>query len=136
LAFVYIAKGDFEKSLEYFDRIRRAVNQPGKGITGYIIALILLGRREEAQPYLEQLHRRMEEDAQVSLDADLAFCYGAIGDLDKAFYHLYACYEKRVGNIMFLLRYPLNLMLNKDERFWQLLDRIGLRKYYEKEKSL
>ena len=136
LAFVYIAKGEFEKSLEYFDRIRRAVNQPGKGITGYIVALILLGRREEAQPYLEQLHRRMEEDEQVSLDADLAFCYAAIGDLDKAFYHLNACYEKRVGNIMFSIRYPLNLMVNKDERYWQLLDRIGLRKYYEKEKNL
>ena len=134
LAFVYMAKGDFERSLEYFDLIRRAVNQPGKGITGYIVALILAGRKEEAQPYLQQLHGRMEEDAQVSLDADLAFCYAALGDLDKAFYHLNACYDKHVGNIMFAIRYPLSLMINKDERYWQLLERMGIRQYYEIER--
>jgi hypothetical protein len=77
----------------------------------------------------------MEEDAQVSLDADLAFCYAALGDLDKAFYHLYACYEKRVGNIMFSIRYPLSQMLNKDERFWQLLERMGLKQYYENQRT-
>ncbi len=44
LAFVYQAKGDLEKSLEYWDHIRKAVNQPGKGISGYVIALGLLGQ--------------------------------------------------------------------------------------------
>ncbi|HMF73476.1 MAG TPA: adenylate/guanylate cyclase domain-containing protein, partial [Flavitalea sp.] len=46
LAFVYQAKGDLQRSLEYWDNIRKAVNQPGKGISGYLIALGLLGRRE------------------------------------------------------------------------------------------
>lgn len=135
LAFVYQAKGDYEKSLECWDQIRRAVDQPGKGISGYIIALGLLGRKEEAQPYLEQLHRRMDEDAEVSLDGDLAHCYAALGDFDKAFYHLNACYDKRVGNIMFAIRYPMRLMFNKDERYWQLLERMGLKQYYENERT-
>ena len=135
LAFVYQAKGDYEKSLEYWDKIRRAVNQPGKGISGYVIALGLLGRKEEAQPYLEQLHRRMEEDAQVSLDGDLAHCYAALGDFDKAFYYLNACYDKHVGNIMFAIRYPQRLIFNKDDRYWQLLERMGIKQYYENERT-
>ena len=135
LAFIYQGKGDFQKSLAYFDQIRRAVNQPGKGVTGYAIVLALLGRKEEALPYLEQLHRRDEEDPEVSLDGDLAGCYAALGDLDKAFYYLNACYEKQVGSIMYALRYPLNLLFNKDERYWQLLERIGLKQYHEKERT-
>ena len=135
LAFVYQAKGDLNKSLDYWDQIRRAVNQPGKGVTGYIIGLGLLGRKEEAYPYLEQLNRRFEEDSDVSLDRDLATCYAALGDMDKAFYHLDFCYEKQLGSIVYALRYPLNQLFNKDERYWQLLEKIGLKQYYEKERT-
>ncbi|MEP7376412.1 MAG: adenylate/guanylate cyclase domain-containing protein [Chitinophagaceae bacterium] len=135
LAFVYQAKGDFQQSLVCWDQIRQAVNQPGKGVTGYVIALGLLGRKEEADPYLEQLHRRSEEDSGVSLESDLANCYAALGDLDKAFYHLNACYEKQVGSIVYALRYPLSQLFNKDERYWQLLERMGLKQYYEKERT-
>jgi adenylate cyclase len=130
LAFVYQARGDFQKSLEYWDHIRMAVNQPGKGISGYVIALGLLGRKEEACDCIEQLHRRAESDSKIDLDSELANGYAAIGDMDKAFYHLNACYEKKAGSIMFCLRYPLNLLYTNDERFWQLLEKMGLKKYY------
>ena len=134
LAFVYQAKGDFEKSLEYWDRIRQAVNQPGKGISGYAVALGLLGRKEEAYDCLNQLHKRAESDSKIDVNSELANGYAALGDIEKAIYHLYACYEKRVGSIMYCLRYPLNILYMKDERFWQLLEKMGLRKYYENEK--
>ena len=55
--------------------------------------------------------------------------------MDKAFYYLNACYEKHLGTMMYPLRYPLNLLFNKDERFWQLLDKMGLKKYYENERN-
>jgi adenylate cyclase len=134
LAFVYQARGDFQKSLEYWDHIRQVVNQPGKAISGYAIALGLLGRQEEAYQCIEQLHRRAKDDLKIDLDSELANIYAALGDMDKAFYHLNSCYEKRAGSIMFCLRYPANLLFNKDERFWQLLEKMDLKKYYVEEK--
>ena len=136
LAFVYQAKGELQKSLEYWDHIRQAVNQPGKGISGYIIALGLLGKKEEACRYLELLHRRAVDDAKIDLDSELANGYAAQGDIDKGIYHLHACYEKRAGSIMFCLRYPLNQLYMKDDRFWQLLEKMGLKKYYEQERQM
>jgi tetratricopeptide (TPR) repeat protein len=131
LAFVYQGKGELQKSFEYFDRIRQQVNQPGKGVSGCAIALGLLGRKEEAHQYLEQLHQRAEDDANVDLDSELSNGYAASGDMDKAFYYLNSCYEKRAGSIMFCVRYPLNLLFNKDKRFWQLLEKMKLKQYYE-----
>jgi hypothetical protein len=136
LAFVYQAKGELNKSLEYWDHIRKAVNQPGKGISGYTIALGLLGRKEEAYQCLQQLHQRAEDDAKIDMNSELANGYAAIGDMDKAFYHLNACYEKRAGSIMYCIRYPINLMYMKDERFWELLEKMGLKKYYEGERNV
>jgi TolB-like protein len=136
LAFVYQAKGEFQKSMEYWDYIRKAVNQPGKGISGYVIALGLLGKKEEAYQYIEQLHKRAGEDAGIDLDSELSNGYAALGDMDKAFHYLNSCYEKRAGSIMFCLRYPLNTLFSKDERFWQLLEKMNLKKYYEDDKAL
>jgi len=136
LAFVYQAKGDLQRSLEYWDNIRKAVNQPGKGISGYVIALGLLGRREEACHYIGQLHKRASEDASIDLDSELSNGYAASGDMDKAFYYLNSCYEKRAGSIMFCLRYPQNILFAKDPRYWQLLEKMDLKKYYEGEKIL
>src|SRR5438045_2769153 len=36
LAFVHMGNHNYQKGYEVFDRIRKEVNQPGKGITGYI----------------------------------------------------------------------------------------------------
>ena len=130
LSFVYIASGDYQKSYEFADRIRREVNQPGKGITLYIFCLGLLGKKKEARLWLEQLLRR-QEDPHVTLQGDLAICHAALGDMDKTFYYLNAAYEKHVGTIFFGIRYPFNEFLKKDERFWQVLDKMGLKKYYE-----
>ena len=120
-----------KRAMRCTDRIRREVNQPGKGTTGSIVALALLGRREEAQVLLEQLSRRAEEDSTVALVGDLAICYAVLGDLDKAFYYLNLCYEKNIGIIFLIIRYPINRFFKNDERFWQLLERMGLKKYYE-----
>jgi len=135
LAFVYQAKGDLQKSLDYWDRIRLAVNQPGKGVSGYIIALALLGKKEEAHFYIDQVKQRAKDDPSINLDSELSNGYAALRDMDNAFYYLNSCYEKNAGSIMFCLRYPLNLLWMKDERFWQLLEKMGLKKYYEEEKK-
>lgn len=131
LGFVHMGTGNYQKSLDCFDRIRREVNQPGKGITGYIAALALLGRKEEAHSWLDQLLRRAEKDTDVTLQGDICFCFAVLGELDKAFYYMNLAYEMRAGTIFFGIRYPLNTFLKKDERFWQLLDKMGLKKYYE-----
>ena len=133
LSFLYMGTGDYQKSYEFADRIRRGVNQPGKGLNCYIVSLALLGKKEEACHWFEQLLSR-QEDSNVTIQGDLAVCYAVLGDMDKAFYYMNAAYEKHVGTIFFGLRYPLNKFLVKDERYWQLLDKMGLKKYYEKER--
>jgi tetratricopeptide (TPR) repeat protein len=133
LGLLYLASGNYQKSYEMFDRIRREVNQPGKGITGLITSLALLGRREEANSWLEQLLARAEKDSTVALYGDFCISYAVLGDLDKAFYYLNLGYEKHAAIIFFAIRYPGNTFLKKDARFWQLLDRMGLKKYYEQE---
>ena len=133
LSFLYIATGDYQKSFELADRIRREVNQPGKGISLYIFTLALLGRKEEARHWLEQLQSR-ENDPNVTLHSDLGLCYAVLGDMDKAIEYMNAAYEKHIGSIFFGIRNPLNEFLKKDERFWQLLEKMGLKKYYEDEK--
>ena len=131
--FLYLVKGDYEKALAYSDQIRRAVNQPGKGVTAHIILLGLLGRKEEAFPFLEQLHRLAEQDAKISVDSDLASSYAALGDLDKAFNYLETCFEKKLGTILYPLCVPINLLFKKDPRYWQKMERVGLRKNYDSE---
>ena len=131
LGILYLGSGNYQKSYEMFERIRREVNQPGKGITGLISALALLGKREEANSWLEQLLLRAEKDSTVALYGDLCISYAALGDLDKALYYLNLGYEKHAAIIFFCIRYPVNTFLKKDPRFWQLLDRMGLKKYYE-----
>jgi hypothetical protein len=95
----------------------------------------MLDRKEEAYVYMEQLHRRATDELKISLDGDLACCYAALGECDKAFYYLNACYEKHIGTIMFAIRYPLNQFFYNHERYWQLLDKMGLKNYYENERS-
>ena len=43
LAFLNMARGNYQTFFDMFDQIRRLVNQPGRGITGYIVALALSG---------------------------------------------------------------------------------------------
>jgi len=135
LAFVYIANGNYEKSFELADRIRREVNQPGKGITLYIFCLALLGKKEEARHWFDQLLRR-ENDPDVTLQGDIGICLTVMDDMDRAFYYFNEAFEKHVATLFFGLRYPLCEFLKKDERFWKLLDRMGLKKYYEESGSV
>jgi hypothetical protein len=53
--------------------------------------------------------------------------------MDIAFQYLNAAFEKRGGNLFFSLRYPLRTLIIKDERYWQVLEKMGVRKYYESE---
>lgn len=133
LGFVHAATGNYQKCFEVFDQIRLEVNQPGKGITGYIFALHLLGRKDEAWPWLEQLIHRSEMDPNVSLQTDIGLGFLVSGDPDRAFSYLHDAYEKRAGTIFFAMRYPINRILIKHERYWQLLERMGLTRYYEDE---
>ena len=74
LQWLYMTGGDYEKSLEMCELIRRGVNVPGKGTTGYIATLLLLGRKDEANVLFEQLIRRSEIEPNISLHIYLAFC--------------------------------------------------------------
>ncbi|HET9823819.1 MAG TPA: hypothetical protein VFP87_00720 [Chitinophagaceae bacterium] len=71
----------------------------------------------------------------VTLQGDLGICHAALGDMDKAFNYLNEAYEKHIATIFYPLRYPHYKLLNEDERYWQLLEKMGLKKYYEKDRN-
>ncbi|HYV92603.1 MAG TPA: adenylate/guanylate cyclase domain-containing protein [Chitinophagales bacterium] len=136
LALIALGRGEYEKCLEIFEQIRMAVNQPGKGVTGSACALGLLGRKEEALVYVHQLEERNKADSSITLEGEMAIIYAGMGEMDIVFQYLNAAFEKRGGNLFFSLRYPLRTLLIKDQRYWQVLEKMGLRKYYESERTL
>jgi hypothetical protein len=40
-----------------------------------------------------------------------------LGDLDKVFYHIHQCIEKRTGPVNYFLQYPTFQGLEKDPRY-------------------
>ena len=94
----------------------------------------LLGRKEEALVYARQLEERNKEDNSITLEGELAIIYAGIGEMDIAYEYMDAALEKKGGNLFFAFRYPLRTVLMKDERYWEVLEKMGLRKYYESER--
>lgn len=118
-------KGDYEQALEYFKEYHRLINHPLKGQMGMGFCYAKMGMREEALECIRKMEQRQQEDPDSVLDADLAAVWVGLGDLDKTFYHLEQCVEKRLGPIAYFLHYPPYDPIKKDPRYAALLKRIG-----------
>jgi pentatricopeptide repeat protein len=118
-------KGDWEKALEFFKEFQRLTNHPLKGLMGVGFAYAKLGRREEALDCIRKMEERQLEEPEAVLDADLAAVWYGLGDVDKTFYFLNRCIDKRMGPVTYFLEYPAYRGIKEDPRYLDLLKRQG-----------
>jgi adenylate cyclase len=116
-------KGDWKKSLELFEEVHRLTNHPLKGLMGVGYAYAMLGETEKALECVKKLERRQREDPNTVIDADLVAIWYALGNMDKVFYHISQCVEKRTAPVDYFLQYPVFKELAKDPRYEELKSR-------------
>ena len=85
-----------------------------------------LGYRDWAMECIRKMEQRQKEEPHSVIDADLACVWYGLGDMDKAFYYLNQCVDKRIGPVSYYLEYPPYNEVKKDPRYKLLLARIGL----------
>jgi adenylate cyclase len=119
-------KGDWETALKLFEEVHRLTGHPLKGLLGMGVAFGRLGQRENAMECIHRMEQRQAEEPDSVIDADLAGVWFMLGDIDKTFYYLNRCIDKRMGPVNYFLEYPLYRELKKDPRYEDLKKRIGL----------
>jgi tetratricopeptide (TPR) repeat protein len=119
-------KGNWEGALELFKEVHRLTNHPLKGLMGLGFAYAIVGQKQEALECIRKIEQRQVEEPDAVLDADLVAIWYALGNMDKVFYHLYQCVEKRVAPVIFFLEYPVFKGLRQDPRYEELKARSSL----------
>jgi tetratricopeptide (TPR) repeat protein len=113
-------KGNWEGALELFKEVHRLTNHPLKGLMGVGYAHARLGHNAEALECIRKIEQRQAEDPNLVLDPDLVGIWYALGNIDKVFYHISRCVEKRVAPVDLFLEYPVFAGLREDPRFIEL----------------
>lgn len=124
LGLSYEQAGDFEGALGEFQSIAETdgVGSVLEGAIAHVYAVS--GRQEEARLIL----KRLQEHPELSYVAPhtLAVVCAGLGDHDRAFAHLGACYENRVELVSWIKVDPRFEGLREDPRFDRFLKVIGL----------
>jgi tetratricopeptide (TPR) repeat protein len=119
-------KGNWREALRLFEEVHRLTGHPLKGLIGLAVAHGQLGNKEMVMSYIQKMEQRQAEDSNSITDGELAASWYAIGDLDKTFYHINQCIDKKIGPISYLLEYPIYRELKKDPRYWEVRKRLGI----------
>ena len=83
----------------------------------------MLGLREKAMECVDKLERRQREEPNSVIDADLVGIWFALGNMDKVFYHIEQCVEKRTAPVNYFLQYPLFKGMANDPRYQALREK-------------
>jgi adenylate cyclase len=113
-------KGDWSEALRLFEEVHRLTNHPLKGLMGLGYAAAMLGQTEKAMDCIRKIELRQQEDPDTVLDGDLVGIWYALGNMDKVFYHINQCIQKRAAPVNFFLEYPTFKELRKDPRYLEL----------------
>ncbi|WP_153796610.1 adenylate/guanylate cyclase domain-containing protein [Foetidibacter luteolus] len=119
-------KGNWPAALQLFEEVHRLTNHPLKGLLGVGYSNARLGNRDKALECIHKMEQRTIEEPGTVVDGELAGVWFALGDIDKTFYHINQCIEKRVAPAAFFLEYPSYKGLKKDERYFELMRKSGL----------
>jgi adenylate cyclase len=125
-AWVLGLKGEWKQSLELFKEVHRLTNHPLKGLMGLAYTYGTLGQKEEALMCIQRLEQRQNEDVNSVVDMDLSVAWFGLGDLDKGFYYMHQCIDKKVGPVAYFLEHPLYERLKNDPRYHDAKRRMGL----------
>lgn len=116
-------KGDWHAALEIFQEIYRLTNHPLKGLMGLGFAYTRLGETEKAMECVHKLEQRLELEPETVVEADLAAIWFGLGNLDKCFYYINRCIDKRMGPATYFLEYPAYKGVKDDPRYQQIVER-------------
>jgi tetratricopeptide (TPR) repeat protein len=120
----YLAMGDAEKALEYFQR-GQAMARAVRSYDAMIVrALAALDRKEEAEEILTRLEAESKQHYVRS--EYLAMGHAAIGNMDRAFESLERAYQARSAGLIYLHLDPGYDPLRGDPRYTEMVNRIGL----------
>ena len=118
--------GDWESALALFKEFHRLTNHPLKGLMGMGYAYTKLGQKEKAMECIRKMEQRQVEEPGAVIDADLAAVWYGLGDLDKTFYYINQCIDKRMGPVSYFLEYPAYKGIKNDPRYNDIKMRLGL----------
>jgi tetratricopeptide (TPR) repeat protein len=118
-------KGDWAAALTIFEEVHRLTNHPLKGLMGLGCAYAKLNQQDKAMECIRKIEQRQQEDPDSVLDNDLVGIWFTLGNLDKVFYHINQCVEKRTAPVGFFLQYPIFKELALDPRYHELKTKFG-----------
>jgi len=119
-------KGDWQAALELFEEVQRLTNHPLKGWMGAGFAYGRLGMKEKGLEVIRKMEQRQIEEPGAVIDADLAAVWFTLGNLDKTFYYLNQCVDKRMGPVSYFLEYPAYKEIKSDPRYEELKKRMNI----------
>jgi adenylate cyclase len=119
-------KGDWNAAMVLFEEVQRLTNHPLKGLMGLGHAYGRLGMIDKALDCIHRLEQRQQEEPDSVVDGDLAAVWLGIGDLDKTYYYLNECIDKRMGPVACFMEYPPYKTVKQDPRFEELKHRMGI----------
>ena len=119
-------KGDWQAALELFEEVQRLTNHPLKGWMGAGFAYGRLGMKEKALEVIRKMEQRQIEEPGAVIDADLAAVWFTLGNLDKTFYYLNQCVDKRMGPVSYFIEYPAYKEIKSDPRYEELKKRMNI----------
>ena len=124
LGLSYLAKKNYEKALEAFQKSVQYSNRAPVALSGLGMGLAKAGRTKEAEAVLSELLERSK--TQYVPEFYLACFYGALGRKDEAFAWLDKAYTERANGLSSIKVIPLVDDLRSDPRFDELLKRLKL----------
>jgi tetratricopeptide (TPR) repeat protein len=123
LGLAYEQAGDTKSALAEFEEVAKTAGLgcTVQGALGHLYARS--GREDEARAILQQL---LESGAPHVAPHTLAVIYAGLGDKDRAFEWLNACFENRIELVAWIKVDPRFAVLRDDPRFHDFLRRVGL----------
>ena len=126
----HLAMGEPEEAVKDLEQYHKLIGHPLKGLSSLGHAYAVAGQKEKAMECVEKIKLREEKEPGILLHMDYAFLYSGMKEFDLAFHYLNKTYEQRMGiaclGMIFCIRYPMLKELKSDQRFTQLLQKMGL----------
>ena len=126
----HLAMGEPEEAVKDLEQYQKLIGNPLKGLSSLGHAYAAAGQKEKAMECIEKIKLREEKEPGILLHMDYAFLYSGMKEFDLAFHYLNKTYEQRMGiaclGMIFCIRYPMLKELKSDQRFTQLLQKMGL----------
>jgi TolB-like protein/Flp pilus assembly protein TadD len=118
-------KGNWNEALKLFEEVHRLTKHPLKGLMGLGFTYGKLGQHDKAMECIRKMEQRELEEPNSVIDADLAAVWYGLGNLDKTFYYINRCIDKRMGPVSHFIEYPAYRGIKDDPRYELLLKRMA-----------